>query len=106
MGAGSIHTKPPSPSRRCRPARYSVFESLRTYNRRPFHRDEHLERLYRSAEIIELTVPYTHEFIASIIHEAIARNVYKHASIRILGNGRRERGWHSPLWSVCPGCID
>ena len=25
---------------------YSVFESLRTYNRLPFHLDEHLDRLY------------------------------------------------------------
>src|SRR5689334_25438203 len=66
---------------------YSVFESLRTYNRRPFHLDEHLERLYRSAAIIELAVPYTHDFIAEIIREAIARNSYKHASIRILVTG-------------------
>ena len=28
---------------------YSVFESLRTYDRRPFHLDQHLMRLYRSA---------------------------------------------------------
>jgi branched-chain amino acid aminotransferase len=66
---------------------YSVFESLRTYDRRPFHLDEHLERLYRSAEIIELTVPYTHEFIASVIHDAVERNTYKHAMVRILVTG-------------------
>ena len=31
---------------------YSVFEAFRTYDRRPFHLDEHLARLYRSAAVI------------------------------------------------------
>lgn len=66
---------------------YSAFESLRTYNRRPFHLDEHLERLYRSAAILELAIPYTRDFIAEVIHEAIARNDYKHAVVRILVTG-------------------
>ena len=66
---------------------YSAFESLRTYNRRPFHLDEHLNRLYRSAEMIELDIPYTREYIPNIVHEIIERNTYKHASIRILVTG-------------------
>ncbi len=66
---------------------YSAFESLRTYDRRPFHLDEHLHRLYRSAKMIELDIPYTREYIANIIHEIIERNPYKHASIRILVTG-------------------
>ncbi len=66
---------------------YSVFEALRTYDRRPFHLDEHLARLYRSAAIIDLEVPYTHDFVARIIHEIIERNTYKHAAIRILVTG-------------------
>src|SRR5438876_972024 len=66
---------------------YSAFESLRTYNRRPFHLDEHLHRLYRSAELIELEIPWTREHITAIVQEIIARNVYKHATIRILVTG-------------------
>ena len=66
---------------------YSAFESLRTYNRRPFHLDEHLNRLYRSAKLIELDVPYTREYITHSISEIIERNSYKHASIRILVTG-------------------
>ncbi len=66
---------------------YSVFESLRTYNRRPFHLDEHLERLYHSASLIELDVPYTRDFIARIVQEAIDRNSYSHASLRLLVTG-------------------
>lgn len=66
---------------------YSVFESLRTYNRRPFHLDEHLDRLYHSASIIELDIPYTRDFIAHIIYEAIERNSYKNAVLRLFVTG-------------------
>ncbi len=66
---------------------YSVFESLRTYDRRPFHLDEHLARLYRSAQLIDLDIPYTHEQIAKVVREVIARNAYKHATIRIFVTG-------------------
>ncbi len=66
---------------------YSAFEALRTYDRRPFHLDEHLERLYRSAALIDLEMPYTHEEIAGVVGEIIARNAYRHASVRLLVTG-------------------
>ena len=66
---------------------YSVFESLRTYDRNPFHLDEHLARLYRSAKLIELEIPWPREHIADVIHEIIARNSYRHATIRLLVTG-------------------
>jgi branched-chain amino acid aminotransferase len=66
---------------------YSVFESLRTYDRRPFHLDDHLTRLYRSAQLIDLDVPYSREQIAVVIREVIERNAYKHAAIRIFVTG-------------------
>lgn len=66
---------------------YSVFESMRTYDRRPFHLDEHLARLFHSAELIDLEIPWPREHIASVIHETIARNTYRHASIRLLVTG-------------------
>ena len=66
---------------------YSVFESMRTYDRRPFHLNQHLQRLYHSAELIELEIPWPSQFIAAIIRETITRNPYKHASIRLLVTG-------------------
>jgi len=66
---------------------YSVFESLRTYDRQPFHLDEHLRRLYRSAELIDLDIPWLSEQIASVVREIIARNRYRHATIRLLVTG-------------------
>jgi branched-chain amino acid aminotransferase len=66
---------------------YSVFESLRTYDRRPFHLDEHLARLYRSAELIEMEIPWSREQIVDVVREIIARNTYRHAAIRLLVTG-------------------
>lgn len=66
---------------------YSLFEALRTYDRRPFHLDEHLRRLYHSALILELPIPWPADFVSSIIFETIARNSYNHASIRLLVTG-------------------
>ncbi|GCF09759.1 aminotransferase class IV [Dictyobacter arantiisoli] len=66
---------------------YSVFESLRTYHRRPFHLEEHLKRLYNSARLIELEVAYSYEFLAQIVLEIIQRNPYEHAAVRLLVTG-------------------
>lgn len=66
---------------------YSVFESFRTYDRQPFHLDEHLRRLYRSAVLIELDIPWSSEQIATVVREVIARNTYRHATIRLLVTG-------------------
>lgn len=66
---------------------YSAFEALRTYNRRPFYLAEHLERLYRSAALIDLEIPCARGEIAGVVREIIARNPYRHASIRMLVTG-------------------
>jgi branched-chain amino acid aminotransferase len=66
---------------------YSAFEALRTYNRKPFHLEEHLKRLYNSAALIELEIPWPATFIADMIHQTIERNSYRHAAIRLLVTG-------------------
>jgi branched-chain amino acid aminotransferase len=66
---------------------YNVFESLRTYDGRPFHLDLHLTRLYHSAKLIEMEIPWSSEQIAAVVREIIARNTYRHAAIRLLVTG-------------------
>src|SRR5579872_4166936 len=66
---------------------YSVFESLRTYDRCPFHLDDHLDRLYHSAELIEMVVLWSRGHIADVVREIIARNAYRHAALRLLVTG-------------------
>ncbi|HYX48469.1 MAG TPA: aminotransferase class IV, partial [Ktedonobacteraceae bacterium] len=64
-----------------------VFESLRTYDRRPFHLDLHLTRLFRSARLIDMEIPWPAEQIAEIVREVITRNAYQHAALRLLITG-------------------
>jgi branched-chain amino acid aminotransferase len=49
-----------------------IYETLRTYNRRPFLFDRHLRRLRRSAEMIALRVPFTSEQLATEIDRTLA----------------------------------
>jgi branched-chain amino acid aminotransferase len=49
-----------------------VYETLRTYNGRPFLYDRHMRRLRRSAEMIVLDVPITDEQFAQRIRDTMA----------------------------------
>ncbi len=66
---------------------YSAFEALRTYDRRPFHLHDHVERLYHSAALIELHLSFARKFIDNLVYEVIERNPYRHAAIRLLVTG-------------------
>jgi branched-chain amino acid aminotransferase len=52
-----------------------IYETMRTYHRRPFLYDRHMRRLRRSARMIELQVPFTDEELAAQIRDtqALAR---------------------------------
>jgi branched-chain amino acid aminotransferase len=49
-----------------------VYETLRTYNQRPFLYDRHMRRLRRSADMIVLEVPFNDEELAGRIRDTIA----------------------------------
>jgi branched-chain amino acid aminotransferase len=49
-----------------------IYETLRTYNGRPFLYDRHMRRLRRSAEMIVLPLPFTDEELAARIRDTTA----------------------------------
>jgi branched-chain amino acid aminotransferase len=49
-----------------------VYETLRTYNGRPFLYDRHMRRLRRSAAMIALAVPFTDEQFAERVRDTMA----------------------------------
>jgi branched-chain amino acid aminotransferase len=49
-----------------------IYETLRTYRRRPFLYPRHVRRLRRSAEMIGLTLPFTDAALAAQIDETMA----------------------------------
>ena len=51
-----------------------VYDTIRSYGPRIFMRDEHLSRLFRSAEAIGLTIPIPLERWGDILHETMIRN--------------------------------
>jgi branched-chain amino acid aminotransferase len=63
-----------------------VYETLRTYNGRPFLYDRHIRRLRRSAEMIVLDVPFSDDELAARIREttASAKMGQAEAYIRVL----------------------
>ena len=66
---------------------FGVFDFLRTYGGRPFHLEDHLKRLERSAELIGLGVGRPLAEIADIVGETLRRNGHAEASIRIVLTG-------------------
>lgn len=51
-----------------------VYETIRSYGERIFMRDQHIGRLYRSAEAIGLTIPIETHRWSELLHEAMTRN--------------------------------
>lgn len=61
-----------------------VFEGIRAYNGRVFRLREHLERLYRSAKTIWLTIPLSMGEMEEAILETLRRNGLRDAYIRVV----------------------
>ena len=66
---------------------YGVFDFLRTYSGQPFRLVEHLRRLQRSAQLIELACPWDIETLADIAQDTLARNDYAESGIHIIVTG-------------------
>lgn len=66
---------------------FGVFDFLRTYNGVPFHLDDHLKRLERSARLIGLKLPHPKQKIKEIVQETLARNHHPESNIRIVVTG-------------------
>lgn len=67
---------------------YAVFDFLITYpTQRPFMLSRHIDRLYRSAEIVGITVPYTKEEMSELVLKTLAENPGGEKAIKILVSG-------------------
>lgn len=66
---------------------FGVFDFLRTYNGVPFHLDDHLHRLERSARLIGLELPHPTAKIREITLETLRRNRHTESNIRLVVTG-------------------
>ncbi|MEQ6376670.1 branched-chain-amino-acid transaminase [Bacillaceae bacterium S4-13-58] len=61
-----------------------VFEGIRAYSGNIFKLDDHLKRLYQSAQSIMLQIPYTKKEMEEVIVETIRKNQLETAYIRVV----------------------
>ncbi|MCH9612905.1 MAG: D-alanine aminotransferase [Chlamydiia bacterium] len=82
---------------------HGVFEVFRTYDQLPFHMETHFDRLFASAQKLNIQVPYSRNQLASIIDELIARNSHRteHVFRLILTSGNTKNSF-DPIPSTPP----
>jgi len=74
----------------------AIYEVVRTYHGKPFGLDEHLARLHRSLDAIQLRIPYTTDSLKAIIREAIQRADFPETLVYLQisrGVAKRHRGF-------------
>lgn len=70
-----------------------VFEGIRFYKKRIFRLTEHIERLYKSAHAIFLTIPATPEELTKIVVESAKRSKLEDGYIRlVISRGKGDLG--------------
>ena len=66
----------------------SVFEGIRAYETHKgtciFRLEEHVERLFKSAKIYRMNIPYTHDEIVQACKDSVSKNNLKAAYLRPL----------------------
>ena len=73
-----------------------VFDLLRTYDGKPYFLDAHIDRLERSAREIDLTLPWSHDEIATLVKQTLAKNDIPEANIRIVVTGGSSKDFMTP----------
>lgn len=70
-----------------------IFEGIRIYNRMAFMLDEHLKRLFSSANVIRLDIPYTLEELREKVCETVRMNGFDNGYVRlVITRGRGDLG--------------
>lgn len=66
---------------------YGVFDFFRTYNSIPFHLNDHLKRLKKSALLVGIEIPKEIDSLESVIEQLMKFNKLKEAAIKIILTG-------------------
>ena len=64
-----------------------IFDLVRTFDGQPCFLNEHIERLYRSADKIGLEMPWPREELRRVVLETMDRNSVDEANLRIIVTG-------------------
>jgi len=75
---------------------FGVFDFLRTYNKKPFLLEEHLDRFFNSLKILEMKSVKTKKEIKKIVEEGIMKNNFPETNIKIIQTGGESDDGISP----------
>jgi branched-chain amino acid aminotransferase len=76
---------------------YGVFDFLRVKGQQPLFLDAHIDRLFRSLELMRLQLSYSKEELKAIIEDLISRNQLNHSGIRITVTGGASPDGYTPV---------
>lgn len=82
----------------------AAFDFFRTYNRTPFHLEDHFKRLQISCETIGLTVPYTFQEVEKLVSFMVKSSAEDIAIKLIVTGGIESQGFlpvNPELFSLC-----
>eukprot|EP01114_Cavostelium_apophysatum_P007123 TRINITY_DN1886_c0_g1_i1.p1 TRINITY_DN1886_c0_g1~~TRINITY_DN1886_c0_g1_i1.p1 ORF type:complete len:275 (-),score=71.10 TRINITY_DN1886_c0_g1_i1:33-857(-) len=66
---------------------FGVFDFLRTYNKKPFLLDDHIDRLFASADEVGVTIPRTKSELVEIVNEGVRRSTFDELYIKLIVTG-------------------
>jgi branched-chain amino acid aminotransferase len=66
---------------------YGVFDFMRTYGGKPFHIEDHINRLENSANLVGIHVPCSKPEITDIVMQTLAKNNHAESNIRLVITG-------------------
>lgn len=82
-----------------------LFETMRVFRGKPFRWPQHLERLQRGADFLNIKLPYSSEALRGFVDELIAKNKMPDALLRLtLSRGVGVRGY-SPKGANSPTIV-
>ena len=61
-----------------------LFETMRAYNGKIFRLDAHLERLFKSLDIIQIKCPCSQSYLEQVLYETIKRNKLTDAYVKLI----------------------
>lgn len=62
---------------------YGIFETMRTFNKKIFQKEEHLKRLFSSAQKIEMEIKYSKKEISKMLDLIVKKSIFKNQRVKI-----------------------
>ncbi len=66
---------------------FAIFDFLRTYGKKPFRLDDHIDRFFNSARLMGMKPVNSKEEISALVMEGIEKSGFTHTNIKLIQTG-------------------